>query len=197
MTRTRLLLHLGLMLGIGAGTAVHAQQKLEDIVHQNPGGVEVIHHAQMVPLSLQDLVARADLVARVLVVEGRAHLTADERQIETDSTVQLLEVLAGSRTVTPAERVVVTTPGGKLDLAGRTLQMHAPDYPSLEDGREYVLFLRPEPGRSVTGVVGGSQGAFVVDDGHVEQVAGEFKESRGKLALAAFKEEILQLTAAK
>ena len=151
----------------------------------------------MVPVSLADMVARADLVARVVVLEHRPRLTADERKIETEYSVQLLEVLAGSRAVTPAQRVVVTTPGGKLDLAGRTVVMQAPDHPSLEDGREYVLFLRPEPGRSVTGVVGGNQGAFVVDDGHVEQVAGEIRESRGKLSLAAFKEEILQLAAAK
>ena len=121
-----------------------------------------------------------------LPARGRAsHLLQRIRQLLA-GTFALLAAVAWSQ-----DRHTV------VDLAGRTVQMQAPDYPSLEDGREYVLFLRPEPGRSVTGVVGGNQGAFVVDDGHVEQVAGEIRESRGKLSLAAFKEEILQLAAAK
>ena len=75
--------------------------------------------------------------------------------------------------------------------------MRAPDYPSLEDGREYVLFLRAEPQRNVSVVVGGNHGAFVIDDGYAQQAEGEIAAARGKLPLAGFKEEIRQLSAAK
>jgi hypothetical protein len=97
------------------------------------------------------------------------------------------------------EDIVCQNPGdGREAGPGRPLRADAcPDYPSLENGRKYVLFLRAEPHRNVSAVVGGNQGTFVIDDGYAEQAEGEITAARGKLPLAGFKEEIRQLPAAK
>ena len=84
-----------------------------------------------------------------------------------------------------------------MDLAGRSVLMREPEFPPLEDGSEYILFLRADPHRNLSTVVGGSQGAFIIDNGYADQVNGEIKGLRGRLPLATFKDEIRQLAAPK
>lgn len=195
--RTRTIVSVSLCFGLFVTVAASSQQKLEDRARTSGGNIEVVLHRQVPPTALPDLVAQADSIVRALVLAGRPRLTPDEREIETDYTLQIHEIYDGSRDVYAGQTITVTKPGGKLTLAGRVVSMREPDFPALEDGREYVLFLRPAGERNVSVVVGASQGAFLIEDGYAEQLNGEIKGLRGKLPLDAFKEEIRSLAAKK
>ncbi len=194
---TTIVASVALCFGLFLAVAASSQQKLEDRVRASDGSIEVILHRQVPPAALPDLVAQADLIVRALVVAGRSRLTTDEREIETDYTFHVREIYGGSRDVDVRQAITVAKPGRQLTLAGRVVLMREPDFPAFEDDREYVLFLRPDQQRSVSLVVGGSQGAFLIEDGYAGQVNGEIKGLRGKLPLDAFKEEIRNLAAKK
>ena len=170
-----------------------AQEKLEEIVRRTGGNVSFLINRQITPADVPDLVAQADLIVRVLVIEGRSRLTSDEQKIETNYTVQILEVYLERQPISSGQKIVVTKPGGTISLLGHSVTMLETDFPEFESSEEYVLFLDQDRVRQINRVVYGSQGAFRLEGGHADQVSrttGKIKQERGKLPLAAFRQEI-------
>jgi hypothetical protein len=181
---------------LGLPSTAVAQEKLEEVVRRTRGNVSFFVNRQITPADLPDLVAQADLIVRVLVIDGRSGLTSNEREIETNYTVQILEVYAERPPILAHQRIVVTKPGGTITSLGHSVTMAETDFPEFDTGEEYVLFLRQDRARQVNHVVFGSQGAFRLEGGYADQASkftGKIKQERGKLPLPAFSQEIREL----
>lgn len=180
----------------GVSSAPAAQEKLEAIVRRTGGNVSFLVNRQITPGDMRDLVAQADLIVRVLVIDGRSRLTSNEQEIETNYTVQILEVYGERPGISAGQKIVVSKPGGTITLLGHSVTMAETDFPEFDSGEEYVLFLREDRERQINHVVFGSQGAFRLEGGYADQVSrttGKIKQERGKLALPAFSQEIRDL----
>jgi hypothetical protein len=190
VTRTTLLLLLSLSVGSSAGNA--AQDRLVERVRNTEGGIALLVLREFSPADLSDLVAESDLIARVLVAEGRSRLSRDERRIETDYSVQILETYFQGQTVQSDTSIVVSRPGGVLTIDGHAVTGREPDFPLFQAGEEYVRF---DPQSKLYIVPHGAQGAFREVGGFAEQVSseGKIKSERGKLPSAGFAEEIREL----
>lgn len=171
------------------------QQKIVDRAQSAPGS-EFIITREFAPAELADLVKESDLIVRALVVEGRSRLSIDERGIETDYQVRILEIYAASQMLNVGRSIVVTRPGGTLMIDGRTILQRETDFPPFENNGEYVLFVKLEPSSGRYVVPFGGQGAFRETGGLSEQVAqfnGKFKGERGSVPTLQFAQEIREL----
>lgn len=93
----------------------------------------VTHASVVVPLSLSQLIAAAEVIADGQVVA--IHTTADRGRVERVISVRVLETWKGER----VEMVHVRLPGGTL---GRT-RVLVPGVPGVETGDRLVWFLTP------------------------------------------------------
>jgi len=120
----------------------------------------------LVPLSLTDLVHKAD---RIVVAEVlRARSFWEGKRIYTHSEVEVRELLAG-KGIAPGQPLTVRQLGGKV--GGKELVVAGT--PKLRQGERYLLFLREDAeGRPYHYVLGLSQGAFRLSSpGKKQQVA--------------------------
>jgi len=108
------------------------------------------------------LAAESDLVVLGKAGTGTAHMTADKDFLYTDWSFTVEEVLKSNANspVYPRATILVTRPGGKLQVSGRTVYATCGDFLDFESGQEYLLYLRfvPETGA----YTGGGWGAFAV-----------------------------------
>jgi hypothetical protein len=106
-----------------------------------------------VPLSLDDLAHRSELVVEGRVKRVRSYINDADTAVLTDFSILPVRVLAGTipNAVTkpgPA-RLLVTTYGGEVVKAGVTVRAENHNLEPLKDGQRYLLFLRhfgSEPG---------------------------------------------------
>src|SRR5688500_6940878 len=121
-TRTStVVLALFLTQFLGLPSTLAAQEKLEQIVRRTGGNVYLLVNRQISPADMSDLVAQADFIVRVLVLEGHSRLTSDEQEIETNYTVQILEVYGESQSTSSGQKIVVTKPGASIRLLGHSV----------------------------------------------------------------------------
>jgi hypothetical protein len=174
-------------------TASGDQDTLRDMARSHKGNVEVIQRREYGPAALLEVVKESDAGARVVVMdEGRGILSEDERSIESEYTVQVLEQLFGRRAFKPAEHIVVTKPGGTVVLDQYKVVAREPDFPPFEHGDEYILFLKRDESSGRYMVAYGAQGAFKHVASSVEQVSkiGLWKQERGTVDISEFISEV-------
>ncbi len=181
-----------LPLIVGLNTAV-SSQTLPDSVRQR-GMVEQAITNEYPRASVREIAAGSDLIARVLVLQHQSHLTSDQRSIETDYTVQLLGVVRSKRPEIREGGILhVTKPGGEIFVDGKVIPALEPDFPALQDGAEYVAFLKYRPSHEDFEFHYGGQGAFVIRDEFVHQMSrifGDWNEEHGKVAVGTFIAEL-------
>jgi hypothetical protein len=102
-----------------SGFLMAAQATLPERVRRHGQTIEEIHIVEYPPdRSLADMARISDLIARVVIVDGRSHLTKDQAAIETDHTVDVLDQLYSRRSIKPGETIVVTRSGGTAMIEG-------------------------------------------------------------------------------
>lgn len=119
---------------------------------------------------LGPLIIQSDLVIVGEVVAERARLSDDGTQVLTDYTVVVRELLARPEpervaAVAPGQRIVVTKPGGQMQVEGVAVSVEALDFPRLEWLVPYVFFLKQAGGGYEPH--GGAQGVWRMRDGRV------------------------------
>jgi len=129
-----------------------------------PCVVGVVQKVMVSPVDeLSMLAADSDLVVLGKAGAGTAHMTADKDFLYTDWNFTVEEVLKNNATspVETGATILVTRPGGKLQVNGRMVQANCADFLDFSTGREYLLYLRfvPETGAYT---IGGGSGAFEV-----------------------------------
>jgi hypothetical protein len=139
---------------------------------------------------LPKLVKEAELVVRALVVSSRPHLSADGVSIFSDYTMQVLDEILSRKGPIQKQTIVVSEPGGTLTIDGHKVFAWDPQFPPMEPGDEYILFLRRNADGEY-GVAYGSQGAFRNIGGLVEQVQdGDWNREHGKMPVSQFRQQI-------
>lgn len=126
---------------------------------------------EIAPVSLEQLVAEADLIVRGRVTQTKSHLSEDQYDIYTDYEILPYEILASTgtepgRQMPGPAALVVTRYGGRMILHGVPIEVRDTNLPPFEAGAELVLFLKRKiPGTGYTVVR--EMGAFAVESGHV------------------------------
>jgi hypothetical protein len=168
------------------------QETLRDLARQQKG-VELIVTRGFGPAELHEILKESDLIARIVVMDsGRSLLARDERSIDSEYTVQVVEQLFGRPARNAGEHLIVTKPGGTVVLEGYTVTSRELDFPSFYQGDEYVLFLKRDDTTGRYAVAYGAQGAFQNIAARVEQVSaiGLWKQRRGAVEMPLFLDEI-------
>jgi hypothetical protein len=170
-----------------AAVPVAAQETLRDVVRRS-GDTNTMVLREFSPMTLRDLVSGSDLTAHVLIRGRKSHVTADERNVVSQYTAQVLDVyMKADSTRKVGAEITIVRPGGSVILEGHQVQASEPDFPDFELGAEYVLFLKGT--RDGYAVVGGAQGAFALETEQVEQMSrynGAWKAAHGKMPLTKF-----------
>jgi hypothetical protein len=110
---------------------------------------------------LGTLAANSDLVMLGKAGISTAHMTADKDFLYTDWNFTVEEVLKNDATpVQPGAAILVTRPGGKLQVNGRMVYADCGDFLDFTTGRQYLLYLRFVP--ETHAYIGGGWGAFEV-----------------------------------
>lgn len=115
--------------------------------------VSSVRATVIVPLELEELVARSELVVRGVVEASESRRTSSGEQIFTFTRVRVVERFKGE----PAQYVEVRTPGGTVG----ELTQRVAGVPALVEGDEVILLLRRvHPEHAIHLIVGFSQGCF-------------------------------------
>jgi len=174
-------------------SVVTGQETIPELVRKHHGQLEGIIHREFSPVGLTELVKSCDLIARVVVLDARSRLSEDERSMHSDYSVQVLDQYFSRRVLDPAENIVVTKPGGTMTIDGYQYAVYEHDFPALQSGEEYILFLKFDPSIRRYIVPDGAQGAFTNVGGIVEQVSGIGRDERGGVPIAEFTDELTDI----
>jgi hypothetical protein len=155
-----------------------------------------VHVERSLPEELGLMASDSDLVVLGKVGTGTTHTTADKDWLYTDWNFAVEEVLKDNpkASVHPGATILVTRPGGKLQVNGRMVYATCSDFQEFASGPEYLLYLRfiPETGAYVAG----GSGAFAfspvprrLDSVHYRELAGPdegalLKAARDGLAIS-------------
>jgi hypothetical protein len=175
------------------------EQTITELARQHKGRVGVDIRHEFSPADLPELVKGCDLIARVVVLDnGQARLSKDEKSMDSEFTVQVLDQFFSTRTLTPGQKIVVTKPGGTMTIEGYPITVREPDFPPFHANEEYILFLKFNAATSQYDVPYGAQGAFRNVGGVVEQVSKHFgiwnrEGGRGRVPISEFTEELTRL----
>jgi hypothetical protein len=161
-----------IVTGIVLAAAATAAQTLPEIVRRQKTPIENQVHIERSPaIELGDLARGCDAIARVLVLSDEVvRLSKDQRTIETDHQVLVLDDIFAKQPLRSGEVIVVTKTGGALSIDGYEVTTIGTGFPPLQSGDEYILFLRQNGSRTNFVVASGAQGAFRNMGGIVEQV---------------------------
>ncbi len=102
-------------------------------------------------LTVQDFVRHlaraADAIVIGTVIDQKAYLTTEGTFVFTDSSVSVERILKGhtGALVYPSSIVIVTRPGGAIDLNGHRVRAYDEALQPLELGKTYLLFLAHVP----------------------------------------------------
>jgi hypothetical protein len=166
------------------GTDFHAEIRLE---YPRPG--------------FETIVAESDAIIIGTVGSATPVLTASDPGLDTDYKVTV-DQLIWSRSSTGVQQgrvVVVRRPGGATTIDGHNVVVSEADFPSFQASEKYVLFLERVASASYFRPRYGGQSAFRITGGSVRQAFlgfGDWNDTRGPLALAAFTDEVRQIIAA-
>jgi hypothetical protein len=195
--RVALLAGLFIVASQGLHTTEAGQGKVIDIVRSSSGNLEFSTDREFSPADVTELVREAEVIVRGVVESANSRLSTDERRIESDYKLRIVDTYLASPGLQAGDAIVVSRPGGVLTIEGRVIVDRESDFPPFQPGEEYVLFLQLTSQRGVYIVPHGAQGAFIQANGYVEQVAttnGKVKSARGRIATDAFASEIRELS---
>jgi hypothetical protein len=117
--------------------------------------------AMVVPLQLSDIVAQSDLIVHGKVVGLESNWTADRSTIQTDVTLQVLDVVVSRLDV--QEQVTFRVEGGRVGEQ----EVRTSVDPDFEEGDEGIFFLQLDADLLHPTLVGRSQGYLPIKDGTV------------------------------
>lgn len=131
--------------------------QIPDMVSKGTGDVYVpcvVAVVQRIWVSPQEelamLASESDLVALAKAEASESHMNADKDFLYTDWNFTVEEVLKENpnASVSPGATIVVTRPGGKLKVNGRTVFATCAAFLDFASGQEYLLYLHfvPETG---------------------------------------------------
>lgn len=157
-------------IGLTLGHTAANQDTLRDRV-RNQGDVSASIQVEYEPATTEDLVRSADLIARVLIQGEKPSLSQDGAKVVTDYEVHVLDPIRRKRAASQLPPVItIRKQGGTVSLEGHKVHFFESDFPPLELGVEYIVFIKRDPDRSFSFPYGG-QSAFRVDGQTVDQVS--------------------------
>lgn len=109
------------------------------------------NHPSPDPLAgLERMACLSDLVVSGTALTATSHLTNDQRFLYTDWSIKVETVIKQNRLapVVLGDAIVVTRPGGRMTLNGRTVRAVELSFKDFATGQKYLLFLKfiPETG---------------------------------------------------
>jgi hypothetical protein len=143
-------------------------------------------------LPLRQLTAAAGVILRVMIRGSQTSLTANGTSIVTDYWAAVIDVVkgpAGSR-LNSRDVITVRRVGGVIDIEGFTVSSYENGFPPFETGKEYVLFLKAQPGQPFE-LVAGPQSAFRVDARTIVPASADAQ--RSAIPMPQFVREVRQL----
>lgn len=126
--------------------------------------VGVVQKLQVSPQEeLQMLASDSDLVVLAKAGAATTNITADKDFLYTDWKFTVEEVLKNnvSSPTKAGATILVTRPGGKLQINGRMLHADCADFLHFSAGQEYLLYLRYVPETGAYSIATGAR-AFLV-----------------------------------
>jgi len=156
-----------------AAPAAPQQPSLAEVVRRGPVELLTIH--EYPPIDLPELVASADLIARVAVRGAKSYET-EKARIATDYALDIYDVFSQEHgSVRHAgELITVRRDVGELAVNGQVVRAFEPNFPAFEVGEEYVFALKRDPESDTYFVLGGGQGAFRVGGDFVARQVTQF-----------------------
>lgn len=152
-----------------------AAQTIPEMLAQTDGPlVRTINVEPGLPPSLDELIAKADVIVRARVGFPVTYLSEDQKMVWSDYPLEdplyAFPALAGatSRPGTINE-IRVKHIGGTLTVDGRKVKVTFQQLPNLTPGAECLFFLNHEGDKYK--ISGGYYGAFVIDGDHAKQLA--------------------------
>jgi hypothetical protein len=157
-------------IALTLGHTAANQDTLRDRV-RNQGDVSASIHVEYEPATTEDLVRSADLIALVLIQGEKPSLSQDGTKVVTDYEVQVLDPIRRRRAASHLPPVItIRKQGGTVALEGHKVHFFENDFPPLELGVEYIVFIKREADGSFSFPYGG-QSAFRLDGQTVDQVS--------------------------
>ena len=170
-----------LTLAICAGFSMvvaAAPQTIRETARRNaPKAVYSPRISETVPVELESLTLGADIIVQATVRPLKSYLSPDERELFTDYLVTPTRIFSQRIPLTsavpgPPSSVVLTRWGGTAIVEGVQVTLVDVNTPPLEEGVEYILFLRRD-----------KQGKGTFRDVH--EVAGTWSVTNGTVRLLA------------
>ncbi len=97
-------------------------------------------------IRLQDLSLNADAIVVGIPLDVRSALTETRKFVFSEYQVQVEKVLLNhSFNLAPTHTILVTRPGGEVNINGHIFHAIDPDIPDLKLGKAYVFFLHYNP----------------------------------------------------
>ena len=151
-------------------TSVDAQETLRALARQNGDFTQRVT-VSYEPVSMQQLVQRSALIARVVVLSASPTLLESQQRIATDLTAQPLSIMRSPAGLVTGPTIMIRQIGGSLVFEGHRVTTEESGFPLLEIGKEYVLFLTKSPVLDRFEVVSGPQGTFEATGDSLKQVS--------------------------
>ena len=129
------------------------------------GNVDVVELLEYAPTTLPELATRADSIIEGPIGACLSSLTADERSVHTDCTVQVVRVFKGAAVQT----MTLRRPGGVISLEGRTVQVASNGSSDLNANETYIVFLQYDSTSRTYSILFGPQGTLRVENDTVVQ----------------------------
>ncbi len=173
-------------------TLTGGQETIREQVKRATNGLNILINREFSPgISLSELAANSDLIARVAVRSFTSHLSEDEHSVASEIEADVIEAFFSNEPTIPGQAVTLTRLGGTIAVDGVTVTVFEPDFPPFSVGDEYILFLVKDPSTGHYLVQYGAQGAFKVSEGVVDQVAaGTSGLNRGRVPASQFLQEL-------
>ena len=129
------------------------------------GNVDVVELLEYAPTTLPELATRAESIIEGRIGACLSSLTADERSVHTDCTVQVVRVFKGAAVQT----MTLRRPGGVISLEGRTVHVASNGSPDLNANETYIVFLQYDSASRTYSILFGPQGTLRVENDTVVQ----------------------------
>jgi hypothetical protein len=171
MNRTPFILALAFLFAscfLQGSPAQNKERTLRDEANEKGSASRASYPEDLFLATLDQLVARSDLIIVGRVVDEKTRLSADEDYVFTDYTVEVLEILKDSAQHTEiGKRLTVSKEGGNVVVDGRPIRVDTPTFPGLRWITPHLLFLARPKGAGADvqwHFVGGTLGALEIND---------------------------------
>lgn len=156
----------------GAAQVDHRLTIPELIARQAPEPLVQFRVRELLPEPLEEIVPKANLVARGKVESSKAYLSDDQRDLYTDwvftpSRVILKRAGPVSRMPSPGGPITVQCWGGQTIIQGVQVRIEDKDFRAFRPGEELLLILKYDSSDGKYRLVSPVSGAFELTGGHV------------------------------